>query len=191
MAARLAVLGGGGYNPCACPACVVRQDEANGGFMKVFALGLVAAMVTAGMARAQTDDPTGPQPKLPTEKLTIIADNGKHYVFTVEMALTTQQQDTGLMFRKSVPADTGMLFPWSQPQVSEMWMKNTIVPLDMVFIGADGTIKALAENTVPYSLRAISSGVPVIATLELQAGVTATDDISVGDKVIAKSLGGS
>ena len=159
--------------------------------MKVFALGLVAAMMTAGMACAQTDDPTGPQPKLPTEKLTIIADHGKHDVFTVEMALTTQQQDTGLMFRTSVPADTGMLFPWPQPQVSEMWMKNTIVPLDMVFIGADGTIKAIAENTVPYSLRTISSGVPVIATLELQGGITAADDISVGDKVIAKSLGGS
>jgi uncharacterized protein len=159
--------------------------------MKVLALGLVAAVMTAGMACAQTDDPTGPQPKLPTEKLTIISDDGKSHVFSVELALTTQQQDTGLMFRTSVPADTGMLFPWPQPQVSEMWMKNTIVPLDMVFIGADRTVKAIAENTVPYSLRAISSGVPVIATLELQAGITAADDINVGDKVIAKQLGGS
>jgi len=167
-----------------------RRDEANGGLMKVFALGLVAAMMTAGMACAQTDNPTGPQPKLPTEKLTIVADNGKSYVFSVEMALTTQQQDTGLMFRTSVPADTGMLFPWPQPQISEMWMKNTIVPLDMVFIGPDHKIKAIAEDTVPYSLRAISSGVPVIATLELQGGITAADDINVGDKVIAKQLGG-
>ncbi|HEY1858083.1 DUF192 domain-containing protein [Acidocella sp.] len=159
--------------------------------MKVLALGLVAAVMTAGMACAQTDDPTGPQPKLPTEKLTIISDDGKSHVFSVEMALTTQQQDTGLMFRTSVPADTGMLFPWPQPQVSEMWMKNTIAPLDMVFIGADHTVKAIAENTVPYSLRSISSGVPVIATLELQAGITAADDINVGDKVIAKQLGGS
>jgi uncharacterized protein len=159
--------------------------------MKVLALGLVAAMMTAGMACAQTDDPTGPQPKLPTETLTIIADSGKSYDFTVEMALTTQQQDTGLMFRTLVPADTGMLFPWPQPQMSEMWMKNTVVPLDMVFIGPDHTIKAIAENTVPYSLRAISSGVPVIATLELQGGITAADDINVGDKVISKQLGGS
>jgi uncharacterized membrane protein (UPF0127 family) len=159
--------------------------------MKVLAWGLMAAMMTAGMACAQTDDPTGPQPKLPTEKLTIVSADGKSHVFTVELALTTQQQDTGLMFRPTVPADTGMLFPWAQPQVSLMWMKNTIAPLDMVFIGADGTVKAIAENTVPYSLRTISSGVPVIATLELQAGITAADDISVGDKVIAKQLGGS
>ncbi len=158
--------------------------------MKGLALGLAAAVMTAGIACAQTDDPTGPQPKLPTEKLTIISDDGKSHVFSVEMALTTQQQDTGLMFRTSVPADTGMLFPWNQPQVSEMWMKNTIAPLDMVFIGADGTIKAIAENTVPYSLRTISSGVPVIATLELQAGITAAEDINVGDKVIANRLGG-
>ena len=103
---------------------------------------------------------------------------------------TPEQQITGLMFRTSVPADTGMLFPWPQPQISEMWMKNTIVPLDMVFIGPDHRIKAIAEDTVPYSLRAISSGVPVIATLELQGGITAADDINVGDKVIAKQLGG-
>jgi uncharacterized protein len=108
----------------------------------------------------------------------------------VEVAATEQQQDTGLMFRTSVPADTGMLFPWPQPQISEMWMKNTIEPLDMVFIGADGTVKAIAENTVPYSLRVISSGVPVLATLELQAGITAALDINVGDKVAAKQFSG-
>jgi len=158
--------------------------------MKVFAFGLAAALMVAGFAHAQDDDPTGPQPKLPTEQLTIISDDGKSQVFTVEVAETAQQQDTGLMFRQVVPADTGMLFPWPQPQVSEMWMKNTIAPLDMVFIGADGTVKAIAENTVPYSLRTISSGVPVLATLELQAGITAAEDINVGDKVIAKQFGG-
>ncbi len=146
--------------------------------------------LAGGPARADDDNPTGPQPKLPTEQLTIISDDGKSHVFNVEMALTQQQQDTGLMFRTSVPATTGMLFPWPQPQVSEMWMKNTIEPLDMVFIGADGTVKAIAENTVPYSLRVISSGVPVLATLELQAGITAALDINVGDKVIAKQFGG-
>ncbi len=151
-------------------------------------IGLAVAMAMAGLARA--DDPSGPQPKLPTETLTIISDDGKSHVFTVEVASTETQQDTGLMFRKVVPADTGMLFPWPQPQISDMWMKNTIAPLDMVFIGADGTVKAIAENTVPYSLRDISSGVPVLATLELAAGVTAAADINVGDRVIAKQFGG-
>ncbi|HQT39828.1 MAG TPA: DUF192 domain-containing protein [Acidocella sp.] len=157
--------------------------------MKLALVAAVLVMVT-GIAYAESDDPTGPQPKLPTEQLTIISDDGKSHIFNVEVAATTQQQDTGLMFRPVVPADSGMLFPWPQPQVSEMWMKNTIAPLDMVFIGADGTIKAIAENTVPYSLRDISSGVPVLATLELQAGITAAENINVGDKVIAKQFPG-
>jgi uncharacterized membrane protein (UPF0127 family) len=150
----------------------------------------LALFLIAGAAAAQDDDPTGPQPKLPTEPLTIISHDGTKHVFTVELALTEEQQDTGLMFRNDVPADQGMLFPWATPQLSQMWMKNTIVPLDMVFIGADGTVKAIAENTVPYSLKNISSGVPVLATLELQAGITATDNIDVGDKVIAKQFPG-
>ena len=157
--------------------------------MKRWVLGtMAAALALAGVARA--DDPTGPQPILPTEALTIISDDGKSHAFTVEVAVTEQQQDTGLMFRPTVPAGTGMLFPWPQAQVSDMWMKNTIAPLDMVFIGADGTVKAIAEDTVPYSLRDISSGVPVLATLELAAGVTAALDINVGDRVIAKQFGG-
>jgi uncharacterized membrane protein (UPF0127 family) len=158
--------------------------------MRSFALGLAAALMVAGGACAQNDDPTGPQPKLPTEQLTIIADNGKHYVFTVELPVTQQQQDTGEMFRTHIPADAGMLFVWPQPQVSEMWMKNCPVPEDMLFIGPDGTIKSIAQDTVPYSLKTIASGVPVAATLELQGGITATDDIDVGDKVIAKQFSG-
>lgn len=158
--------------------------------MRLFSYGLALALLLGGAARAQDDDPTGPQPALPTEKLTIMGDDGKPHVFNVEVALTVQQQDTGLMFRKSVAVDAGMLFPWDSPQVSEMWMKNTIIPLDMVFIGADGTIKAIAENTVPYSLNNISSGVPVLATLELRAGILAADNINVGDRVIAKQFGG-
>ena len=156
--------------------------------MRRWVLAMAAAMAVAGVARAE--DATGPQPKLPTETLTIISDDGKSHPFTVEVAATEQQQDTGLMFRPTVPAGTGMLFAWPQPQVSDMWMKNTIAPLDMVFIGADGTVKAIAEDTVPYSLRDISSGTPVLATLELAAGATAALDINVGDRVIAKQFGG-
>jgi uncharacterized membrane protein (UPF0127 family) len=155
--------------------------------MRVLALGL-AAVFLASVARA--DDPTGPQPTLPTEKLTIIGDDGKSHDFTVELPVTQQQQDTGEMFRTNIPADHGMLFMWPTPQVSEMWMKNCPVPEDMVFIGADGTIKSIAEMTVPYSLKDISSGVPVLATLELQGGLTDTLGISVGDRVIAKQFGG-
>ncbi len=158
--------------------------------MRFIGLGLAAVLILSGVARAQDDDPTGPQPKLPTEQLTIISDDGQRHVFTVELPVTEQQQDIGEMFRTSIPADTGMLFMWPQPQVSQMWMKNCPVPEDMVFIGADGTIKSIAEDTVPYSLRTISSGQPVMATLELQGGLTAAEDINVGDKVIAKQFAG-
>ncbi len=150
-----------------------------------FVLGLTFFAGQAAFA-----DPAGPQPPLPTEKLSIVGDNGKTYDFTVEVALTEAQQDTGLMFRPTVPAGTGMLFPFSPPQVLNFWMKNTIAPLDMVFIGQDGTVKAIAEDTVPYSLKPVSSGVPCVATLELAAGTAAADDINVGDRVIAKQFGG-
>ncbi len=159
---------------------------------RYYLAGLALCLVgsTLGRTAARADDPTGPQPKLPTEQLSIVSDDGKNHVFTVELALTETQQDTGMMFRTAIPAATGMLFPWPQPQVSEMWMKNCPVPEDMIFIGADGTVKAIAEMTVPYSLKTISSGVPVAATLEVQGGMTAALDINVGDKVVAKQFNG-
>ncbi len=158
--------------------------------MKVFGYAAALALLFAGAASAQDVTSTGPQPKLPTEPLTIISDSGKAVHFSVELPVTEQQQDTGEMFRTSIPADTGMLFVWPQPQVARMWMENCPVPEDMVFIGTDGKIKSIAENTVPESLATISSGVPIAATLELQGGLTAADGISVGDKVIAKQFGG-
>lgn len=160
--------------------------------MKRFGWAVVAVLALAGTARAQVnDDPTGPQPKLPTEPLSITSDSGKVYNFTVEIAATPQQQAYGLMFRPSVAPDAGMLFPEVPAAPVQFWMKNTIVPLDIVFIGPDGKIISIAENAIPYSLKPIPSGGAVAATLELQGGITATDGISVGDKVVAKQLGGS
>ena len=101
------------------------------------------------------------------------------------MATADQQQIVGLMFRKSVAPNGGMLFVWPAPEISHMWMKNTLVPLDMVFIRSDGVIDSIAENTVPHSLRDISSQGQVIATLELQGGITAKLGITVGDRVLA------
>jgi uncharacterized membrane protein (UPF0127 family) len=154
-------------------------------------LALFAALACLPLiAHADPGDPTGPQPKLPTEQLTIIGDDGKSHVFNVELPVTQQQQDTGEMFRTFIPPDAGMLFLQPHTQLWQMWMKNCPVPEDMVFINPDGTIASIAEMTVPYSLKTISSGIPVLATLELQGGITAADDISVGDKVIAKQFPG-
>ncbi len=146
-------------------------------------LALLALAPAAALA--QSDEPTGPQPELPKQQLVIVTKDGQRHVFNVELATTPVQQETGLMFRTSVPPDGGMLFDWDTPRQSEMWMKNTLVPLDMVFIAADGTIDSIAENTVPRSLRIIASQGPVLATLELAGGTTARLGITVGDKVLA------
>ncbi len=143
---------------------------------------LLALAPAALVARAQ--EPTAAQPELPKEQITITAKDGQRHPFEVELATTPAQQTVGEMFRTRVPPDGGMLFVWPAVQESQMWMKNTLVPLDMVFIDADGTIRRIAEDTVPQSLRVIDSGGPVAATLELAGGTTARLGIAAGDKVI-------
>jgi uncharacterized protein len=138
---------------------------------------------------AQPVSPTGPQPELPKEKLVIVTRDGVRHDFNVEMAIASDQQTVGLMFRPSVPADGGMLFDWGTSRPSQMWMRNTISSLDMVFINADGSIRAIAENTVPQSLAIIDSRGPVRATLELAAGTAARLNIRVGDKVEQRIFG--
>ena len=150
--------------------------------MKFLGCVCLAAAMCAPIAAGAMD---GPQPKLPTQKLTIVSKSGAHHDFIVEMATTPQEQEIGEMFRTNIPAGEGMFFDWgTPPRDVPMWMKNCPVPEDMVFIGDDGTITHIAENTVPQSLANISSGGPVRATVELQGGITAKLDINVGDKLI-------
>ncbi len=131
-----------------------------------------------------------PQPVLPREELVIVGANGQQHAFQVEMALTPEQQEIGLMARKSVPADGGMLFDMGNPpEQSRFWMCNTVVPLDMVFIRADGTIDSIAANAVPFSLDEVASKGPVRATLELAAGTVARTGIRAGDTVRQRIFG--
>ena len=150
-------------------------------------LALLVLLLVA--AEAQFHEATAPQPTLPTEKLVIVSRDGTSHDFQVEMALSQDQQMTGEMFRTAVPANTGMLFDWGLPRESQMWMKNTLLPLDMVFINPDGSIRAIAEDTVPQSLAVIDSHGPVRATLELQGGLTAKLNIRVGDTVKQRIFG--
>jgi uncharacterized protein len=152
-----------------------------------YLLALAAALPFAVMAQAP--EPTGPQAELPKEKLVIVTHDGTQHVFNVEMAIKEDQQVVGEMFRTKVPEDGGMLFDWGYPHDSQMWMRNTLVPLDMVFINTDGTIRSIAENTTPRSLAVIDSRGPVRATLELAAGVTAKLNIRVGDTVKQRIFG--
>jgi uncharacterized membrane protein (UPF0127 family) len=157
-----------------------------------YLLVLLAALPLAALplaGRAQSVDSGKPQPDLPKESLVIVTRDGVKHAFMVEMAVKPDQQMVGEMFRTSVPEDGGMLFDWRVVQESQMWMKNTLVPLDMVFIKPDGTIRAIAENTVPQSLAVIDSRGPVRATLELAGGLTAKLGIRVGDRVEQRIFG--
>ena len=93
--------------------------------------------------------------------------------FTVEVARTPEEQAQGLMFRTELGADRGMLFPFPQPKFAAFWMRNTLIPLDMIFVRTDGTIDRIAENTVPQSEEPVASGGEVAAVLELAGGTTA------------------
>ena len=104
-------------------------------------------------------------------------------VFSVEMATTEQEKETGLMYRKELADGKGMLFDFSPEQQVSMWMKNTYISLDMIFIRADGRILRIAENTEPESIRIISSGGLAKGVLEVIAGTAKKYGIQPGDRV--------
>lgn len=103
--------------------------------------------------------------------------------FEVEVAMTPAEQAQGLMFRKALGPDTGMLFPMDPPRTASFWMKNTLIPLDMLFIRTDGTIAFIGANAQPYSQEPVSAGIPVTAVLELAGGRAAALGIKEGDRV--------
>jgi uncharacterized membrane protein (UPF0127 family) len=112
-----------------------------------------------------------------------IATAGGTRTFSVELAKTRPELDRGLMYRRSLPAGRGMLFDFGSVQPIAMWMKNTYVSLDMIFIRSDGTIARIAENTTPLSEQIIPSGAPVKAVLEVVAGTAKRLGIAPGDRV--------
>ena len=115
--------------------------------------------------------------------LTITTAAGKVHRFIVEVARTEPQQAQGLMNRQTLAPDRGMIFPYATPTMAAFWMKNTLIPLDMIFIRADGTIARIEANTVPLSLDPVPAGEPVGAVLELAGGRSAELGIAAGDKV--------
>jgi hypothetical protein len=116
------------------------------------------------------------------EKLVIETAAGAK-TFSVEVMRNDEDRARGLMFRRYLPADRGMLFDFESEQPAAMWMKNTLIPLDMVFIRKNGTIARIAENTEPESTRTISSGEPILAVLELNGGTSSKLGIKAGDRV--------
>jgi len=134
------------------------------------ALGFAIALAGAAVAQA-------------LEPLSIVTQGGQKQTFQVEVARDDAQRAQGLMFRRSMAPDRGMLFDFGRVEPVSMWMQNTYLSLDMLFIRPDGTIARIAANTEPLSTRTISSGEPVLAVLELNAGTAAKLGIKPGDRV--------
>lgn len=135
---------------------------------------LIALVIQAAPPSARADEAL--------QRLEIVSANGQH-VFQVELARTPDQRSKGLMFRRYMPKDRGMIFDFGQPEVATMWMENTYLPLDMLFIRGDGTVARIETNTEPLSRRVISAGEPVLGVLELNAGICDELGIKAGDKV--------
>lgn len=156
------------------------------GLLRLIVLGF--ALVFAGVASLEAMAGGGEAQALPASPLVIETGDGA-YEFSVELAETPEQQRTGLMFRRELGAREGMLFVHPRPRVINMWMKNTLIPLDMIFIGEGGRIIRVAENTVPHSLATVSSLAPAIAVLEVNAGTAAELGLEEGDVVRHAALG--
>jgi uncharacterized protein len=137
----------------------------------VYAAALLGACLPLGACQAGSHVP-----------LSIKTESGTH-VFRVEVARTPEEQARGLMFREKLAPDEGMIFPMKPPRFASFWMKNTLIPLDMIFIRADGTISSIEAQTVPHSLTPVASLEPVAAVLEIAGGRAAELGIEAEDKV--------
>jgi uncharacterized membrane protein (UPF0127 family) len=136
-------------------------------------LGAWVALAAAGPAHAQQG----------LEPLEIVTKSGARHAFRVEVARNDADRARGLMYRRSMPADQGMLFDFGRVEPVAMWMQNTYLPLDMLFIRPDGTIARIAANTEPLSTRTIPSGEPVLSVLELNGGTASRLGVKPGDRV--------
>jgi uncharacterized membrane protein (UPF0127 family) len=150
---------------------------------------LCVASMSGCYARAGDTTATSPQTELPLSEagltqvpLSIRTADANHD-FIVEVAETGAQQAQGLMFRTRLAPDKGMIFPFPEDRVASFWMKNTVIPLDIIFVRRDGTIESIAANTIPYSLAPVRSNEPIATVLEIAAGRAAELGIEPGNTV--------
>jgi uncharacterized membrane protein (UPF0127 family) len=123
-----------------------------------------------------------------TTELWIETSAGARYRFEVELALTPEQQALGLMHRAEMAANAGMLFVFEPARPASFWMKNTLISLDMLFIGVDGRIVNIGARTEPLSLASVPSNGPVRAVLEINGGLAAMLGIEPGDKIVHEAF---
>jgi len=145
-------------------------------------LAVVALGAAAVLSAGQKAVPEATAPAAQEERLELITASGVH-ALDVEIAATPEKQALGLMYRTSLADTKGMLFPHEEPTELSMWMRNTYIPLDMVFIRPDGTIHRIEARTEPFSERIIASEGPVSAVLEIAGGAAERMGLKPGDKV--------
>ena len=163
----------------------------HGNWLKVLvtAAGLaLAACSTQGSAgeaaaTASAEPSVHPVSGLRVIPLTITTTDGQRHAFRVEVAATGQEQQRGLMFRTAMGADEGMIFPLAQVRMASFWMHNTVIPLDIIFIGPDHKVINISANAVPYSEESRPSAAPAAAVLELNGGRAAQLGIGPGATV--------
>lgn len=146
----------------------------------LFAACLVLALGGVAVAQPQRSEQ---RITFPVSELTIDS-GGKRHRFNVELADTDERRTLGLMYRTTMAADAGMLFDFKADRPVSMWMRNTRLPLDMLFITRDGRVLNIAQRAVPFTEHSISSDGPVRAVLELNGGTTERLGIKPGDRVI-------
>jgi uncharacterized membrane protein (UPF0127 family) len=154
--------------------------------MKTRVLLSLLALFLLSVALSAAESETPQQLRgFPESSLTITHAGGRDS-FRIWIADTPERQQQGLMFIRELAADRGMLFPQREARVMSMWMKNTYIPLDMIFIGEGGRITGITANTRPQSLETITSPGPIIAVLELKGGEAKRRGLAVGGLVAAK-----
>ncbi|MDH3742123.1 MAG: DUF192 domain-containing protein [Hyphomicrobiales bacterium] len=152
-------------------------------FAKVLTAAVLCWLIVAPVAGNAQD-------AMRVETVTVTTARGT-FKFQTEIADTQSTRERGLMFRKTMLPDRAMLFHWGQPLVASMWMQNTYISLDMLFIAGDGTVRYVAENTKPLSRDIVSAGTMVAGVLEVIAGTAERIGLKPGDKVAHPIFDGS
>lgn len=164
------------------------------GGVRLALAALLAIYLTALPTRSVAQGSFGREPPLldlatyPKATIEVVSKNGSHR-FEVWIADTAERQRQGLMYVRDLPANQGMLFVNESPRVSSFWMKNTFIPLDMLFIDARGRLVEIFANTTPLSLEPLGPTSPVLGILELRGGESARRGIRKGDRIIHPTFG--
>ena len=153
----------------------------------IFLSALIGMLQNISMAQEAIIAPPPPSQqqvqKLPVERLSILKSNNDKITLNVEIARSAIEQARGLMFRTELAEDEGMLFVFKSEAPRRFWMKNTLIPLDMIFIKRNGTIMHIHQNAVPHDLSGVESNGNAFAVLEIPGGVSAKLGLQIGDRV--------